>query len=84
MITVLVVRDPDGGDDIQIWDGDDDITSSCFVTVVDAGRGYDYDDWIEMAAGDVASVPHQVPRDAITVAYLDPPGNKFITGWPDD
>jgi hypothetical protein len=83
VITVLVVRDPDGGNDIQIWNGNVEITQDCHVVEVDPGRGYDYENWLEMCTADVDATQHSIPQRAVLEAYLDPPGTKYIDGWPD-
>lgn len=82
-IEVLVIRDPDGDDAVQVW-ADGVLAADAIITVVDAGRGWEFDDWARNAcdAGLAATTP--AARRAIFRAYLDPPGSEYIQGWPDD
>ena len=87
MITVMVVRSPDYGDDIAVWDGDTEITNDktrVHIAYVDAGRGYDYADWIDGIDGELAAVPHVVPRAALASVLADPPGKEYIDNWPEE
>lgn len=85
MIEILVVRDPDGGDEIEIWeDGQPVGFPQARVVVVDAGRGHDYDDWQETAKDAFENI-FQSPKAcrAAMAAFADPPGSKYIDGFPD-
>lgn len=42
-VAVLVVRDPDGGTDVRVWCGNDEVEPVVFE--VDAGRGWSQEDW---------------------------------------
>ena len=83
-IEILVVRDPDMADEITVWRDGYDITNSELVTVayVDAGAGWDFEDWRENAdhwlkRDDITDVF----REAVAAAYFDPPGQKYIDGF---
>lgn len=86
MIEILVVRDPDGDDEIQAWhDGQPVAWPEVRVVVVDAGRGHEYDDWQESAKDAFENI-FQSPKAcrAAFDAYADPPGKEYIEGWPYD
>jgi hypothetical protein len=52
VIEILVVRNPDMADEIRVWiDGEEmfDSPDKLVSIYVDAGAGWDYEDWIESA-----------------------------------
>lgn len=86
MIEILVVRDPDSDNQIEVWlDGDKLAWAEYTLIEVDAGRGYDYADWLDnvrhVLADPVMSTGFHA---AVEAAYADPPGKKYIDGWPEE
>lgn len=84
-VEILLVRDPDGGTDLTVWidgvrAGDEDYLEF----VVDAGRGYTWDDWVEQATYDAAQAGSAEVKAAVLAAYADPPGLQYIDGWPEN
>jgi hypothetical protein len=79
-IEILAIADPDGSTEHTVWvdgqrvDGPD-------VYLIDAGHGYTYEDWRENAAYDIAQAS-AAAKGEIRVAYNNPPGRKYIEGWP--
>jgi hypothetical protein len=84
MIEILVVRDPDSADEITVWGNGFDITRECTVITVDAGAGWDYDDWRENAEAALATLSSDAACIAVDKAYADPPGREYIEDWPDE
>jgi hypothetical protein len=84
MIDIVMVRDPDSATDIHVWLDGVDVTYSGDVRIidVDAGAGWEYADWLD--ARDHAD--HHLSSDEAKAyaraAYDDPPGYKYIDGWP--
>lgn len=85
-LELVITRDPDGGDEIDIYvDGvpvaQTDIEVRTFH--IDAGAGYSWDDWVDSRADDVAQASEPVAR-MLTELALDPPGEQYIEDMPDD
>jgi hypothetical protein len=80
-LTVLVVRDPDGGTNVRVFSGDLEIDHD--EVIVDAGRGYTIEDWRESADHDITAAEAVGPNlaQAVAAAYADPPGSQYIDGW---
>lgn len=83
MIEILVVRDPDGGDAIRVWRYGIEVTADADIIIVDAGRGYNYADWIEAADYSARGLT-PAAAEAVRIAYADPPGRKYIDGFPEE
>lgn len=75
-ITVLVIRDPDGPDDIRVY-CDDEPAEEPRTISVDAGAGWTGADWeqarLDALAGTTGSL-----RTAIAAAFAQPPGEEHI------
>lgn len=80
-LTVLHVRDTDGECSIQLYDADGDVIGSDEFGIidVDAGRGYDVNDWQENIDWARRTLPpnSKLSRDTLA-AYADPPGRAHI------
>ena len=84
MIEILVVRDPDSSNGVQVWQDGDEVTGDCVVVHVDAGAGWDYADWRDNAGGAVAAMRSDAAKAAVIRIFEDPPGTKYIDGWPEE
>ena len=85
MIEILVVRDPDSADDIRVWENGRELRTNAdglYIAYVDAGAGYEYRDWVEMADAAVAEMVTDEVKVATRAAFDDPPGRKYIDGFP--
>jgi hypothetical protein len=84
-VEIVGTRDPDGGTDITVFVDGAEVAAE--TTIVDAGAGYTYADWIEQR--DYAAAQAS-PRAAelIREYYDNPPGAEYIDdapdGWPDE
>lgn len=83
MIEILVVRDPDMADDITVWVDGRPATHEAHIAYVDAGAGYEYEDWRDNADWVLRNGPwSHAAFQAIEAAFEDPPGKDYIDGWP--
>lgn len=80
-ITVLIVRDPDGGDETMMWVDGERFRDWQEVTV-DAGRGHMVEDWQESKMWELDHAP-AAARQVIRAAYDSPPGERYIDGRPE-
>jgi hypothetical protein len=83
-LAILVVRDPDGANQISIY-LDGQLIQDYTEISLDAGAGYGIEDWIENAKHDtIAAAQHgEAFAAAVKAAYDDPPGTEYIDGWDD-
>lgn len=65
-IEVLVVRDPDGGTDLQLW-VDGEPTDAWSVEVVDPGAGHMRSDW-DQATSEVSDLGYSGAFEAAVIA----------------
>lgn len=84
MIEILVVRDPESADDMTVWVDGVDVTNEAAFIYVDAGAGWDYEDWCESAAAHLAWPLSPKVFLAAQAAYDDPPGKQYIENWPEE
>jgi hypothetical protein len=84
VIEILMIRDPDSNVSITVWNDGTDITDECLVVEVDAGAGWEHAEWLESAEATAASMASDTARYAVEAAYADPPGKRYIDGWPED
>lgn len=84
MIEILVVRDPDSYNEIRVWQNGIEVSDVVAIVSVDAGAGYDYEDWRDNAAAAQLVLSSDAARTACRYAYDDPPGKQYIDGWPDE
>src|SRR4051812_5886631 len=77
-VTILHVRDPDSACSMRVFLDGVEIESD--EINVDAGAGYDVDDWEENIVW-AETLPESPLRDAVLEAYVDPPGAEYISGW---
>lgn len=83
-VEILVVTG-DEGNDFTIWvDGETETTADVIICEVDPGRGWLYDDWVESAVAAAATFKTEAAKQAVIAAYADPPGKKYIDGWPEE
>jgi hypothetical protein len=79
-VTILHVRDPDSACSMRVFVDGLEVESE--EIDVDAGCGYDVEDWEESIAW-AEQMPDSPLRDAVLEAYGDPPGSEYICGWDD-
>lgn len=85
MIEILVVRDPDSADEIRVWQDGVELRPGDYAEFyVDAGAGWEYEDWREAAEAADEGAMYPAVRVAVAAAYADPPGKKYIDGWPEE
>lgn len=83
-IEVVIVRDPDGGTDTTLFfDGVELGPHDYEEYIVDAGRGYEYGDWIESRDW-AAATASPAAAGLLRQCYDYPPGHQYIDGAPDD
>jgi hypothetical protein len=78
VIEILVVRDPDGPNDVTVWLDGVDVTRDAYIVEVDAGAGWVFDEWMEAALTAAADAKSRAARDAIRAAFASPPGPEYI------
>ena len=81
-VEVVAVRDPEGGTDVTMFVGGKRVDDATVYTV-DAGRGWDADDWMHMCASHIESASSQEVRACLLAALTDPPGRDHIDGYAD-
>lgn len=74
-IEVIIVRDPDGPTDVQVWQDGVRIYPEEFH--VDAGAGWTWNGWTDMRDDHLSRVSDAV-RPALEEALTDPPGSEYI------
>ncbi|KJR10571.1 hypothetical protein [Gordonia sihwensis] len=75
-LTVVVVRDPDGGDEVTVF-ADDNQQLTPTTIVVDAGSGWAPDGWqtfVHDTLGSTSGALHQ----HLQAVLADPPGRDYI------
>jgi hypothetical protein len=82
---VLVTRDPDGPGYVDLWIEGKTVREPD-VVVVDAGRGWEWEDWTDArdAAILLARAHGPTVAGAVRAAHDDPPGGMYVEGKPDD
>lgn len=85
-INLIVVRDPDGGVDIQVF-ADGTAVVGHGEVVIDTGSGWNWEDWKAFRDGEIKAArkisPHYLA--AVRDAFDSPPGGRdYIGGKPDD
>lgn len=82
MIEILVIRDPDMADEVTVWVDGVERTADVIEIHVDAGAGYDFEDWRANAdAWDRDPRLSDAARQAAAEAFVDPPGWTYIDGF---
>ena len=76
-IEVIVVRDPDGPTNTQVFV--DGVPAAATQFHIDAGRGWTWGDWVETRDCDLAVISSGA-RGALEDAYDDPPGGDAVRG----
>jgi hypothetical protein len=79
-LTVLHVRNDDGGCDLRIFDATGEEVTDFDVEDVDAGRGHVVEEW-EARIAAYEAMPASPLRDAVLDVLDDPPGAEHISGW---
>lgn len=80
IVTVLHVRDPDDACSTRVFI--DGVEAPADEIDIDAGRGYELEDWEDSIAW-AEALPDSPLREVVLDAYTDPPGSKYIDGWRD-
>ena len=81
-IEILVIRDPDNGTDVHLYiDGRH--TNDAMIWKVDAGAGWEADDWLDdYRYAERANITDAF-RDAVLEALAEPPGKQYIDDFAD-
>ena len=80
-LELIIVRDPDGGNDVQAFLGGEPIDATEYV--IDAGSGIEWESWKETRDRNLAAASPQA-RAALIPAYDDPPGGSYVEGRDDE
>ena len=80
-VEVIGERDPDGGNDIELFI--DGVPVGFEEYTVDASRGYEWDNWVQSRANEIANASEAVAA-ALYWRALDPSGGKYIDDKPED
>ena len=83
-IETIVVRDPDGPTDVYVFVDGVPVKSAEYV--IDAGAGWDWEDWRARRDANLAAASSDTVRTALTAVYSDPPGGQYVedredAGW---
>lgn len=81
-LTVLHTRGDDGGCDHTLWTAGEEYRGAWDVEDVDAGRGYDAEDWAARIA-EAEALPPSNLREELVAVLADPPNAEHIAGWTD-
>lgn len=86
MIEILIVRNPDSANDVQVFRDGVDVTNDndVYIVEVDPGAGWTYEDWQESAKAAFEGGTWPKFRTAVMDAYCDPPGKQYIDNWPEE
>lgn len=76
-LELVVVRDPDGGTEVDAFLDGEPIIGTEYT--IDAGAGADWDGWKSTRDENLAAASPNV-RSALIAAYDDPPGGQYIEG----
>lgn len=79
-LEVIVVRDPDGPSGIEVFAGGVAVLPAEYV--LDAGAGWQWDDWVEARDANLVSAS-PAARAALLGHCADPPGGKYVEGRDD-
>ncbi|MFA5712508.1 hypothetical protein [Mycolicibacterium sp.] len=80
-VEVVGERDPDGGTDIELFI--DGVQVGFEDYLIDAGWGYEWSNWVESRAYEIASASEAVAASLYQRA-LDPSGGRYIENRPED
>lgn len=81
-IEVVVIRDPDGYNDVTIYrDGEPLRADEYYEYLIDAGAGHEYSDWLAYRYECMSQASESL-RPRLTTLFDDPPGRKYIENWP--
>lgn len=78
----IVVRDPDGRLQIELFVNGEPVDSTEFI--IDAGAGWEWEDWVGYRDYALEQASSQSVLDALKEAFDDPPGSEHINGKPDN
>lgn len=82
LVELVIERDPDGGTYVQVFADGIEVNTEEYV--IDAGAGYEWDDWKEVRDNNLAAASSPAVRAALENAYKRPAGWQYIDGKPDD
>ncbi|MGD9622300.1 MAG: hypothetical protein AB7G47_19925 [Mycolicibacterium sp.] len=80
-VEIVGERDPDGGTDIALYIDGEPVRFEEYI--IDAGWGFEWSEWVEQRAYEIASASAAVAATLYQSA-LDPPGSKYIENMPAD
>lgn len=80
-VEIVGERDPDGGTDIALFIDGEPVRFQEYI--IDAGWGFEWSDWVEQRAYEIAAASAAVAATLYQSA-LDPPGSKYIEDMPAD
>ncbi|WP_063719987.1 MULTISPECIES: hypothetical protein [Nocardia] len=77
-VEVVVVCDPSGETEVSVFlDG---VATDCESVVIDAGRGWEWDEWREFRDATLAGPGSAACRARLIDAFDDPPGGEYVLG----
>lgn len=77
-VEVVVVRDPSSQTEVSV--SIDGVAVDCLSVVIDAGRGWDWDDWREFRDATLTEPLSPAARAELIDAFDDPPGGEYVMG----
>ncbi|MGS2807755.1 MULTISPECIES: hypothetical protein [Nocardia] len=77
-VEVLVVRDPSAETWVSVFI--DGVATDCRSVVIDAGHGWDWDDWRDFRDATLAETSSPACRAELIDAFDDPPGGEYVLG----
>lgn len=75
-VEVVIVRDPDGYDDVQVFVDGARTKSQDYV--IDAGAGHTWPDWVTYRDQCLRLATGSAARAALIDAFTDPPGGRYV------
>ncbi|WP_063711399.1 MULTISPECIES: hypothetical protein [Nocardia] len=77
-VEVVVVRDPSAQTWVSVYV--DGVVADCRSVVIDAGHGWEWDDWRDFRDATLAEASSPACRAELIDAFDDPPGGEYVLG----
>jgi hypothetical protein len=77
-IEVVVIRDPSSQTSVSVYV--DGVAVDCQSVVIDAGHGWEWDDWREFRDATLAESSSPACRAELIDVFDDPPGGEYVMG----
>lgn len=77
-VEVVVIRDPSSQTSVSVYV--DGVAVDCRSVVIDAGHGWEWDDWREFRDATLAEPSSPACRAELIDVFDDPPGGEYVMG----